>query len=83
MSDQQRQELFVRLSTGLTSPAQRLTSASISELRYQHQDQGREDEWLERLRSLQDWICELLIKNEQLRTALAVATAHQAKETDQ
>lgn len=29
-----------------------------------------QEEWEIRLRSLQDWICELLIKNQQLRIAL-------------
>jgi hypothetical protein len=29
-----------------------------------------EDEWQERLRYLEQWICELLIKNQQLRMSL-------------
>ncbi len=29
-----------------------------------------QEEWQVRLRSLQEWICELLIKNQQLRIAL-------------
>ena len=31
---------------------------------------GLPDEWQMRLRSLQQWVCELLIKNQQLRMAL-------------
>ena len=31
---------------------------------------GDPEDWETRLRSLQDWICELLIKNQQLRMAL-------------
>jgi len=34
------------------------------------------EEWQSRLRSLQDWICQLLIKNQQLRMALSEAQAN-------
>ena len=32
--------------------------------------EGSQEEWQTRLRSLEQWICELLIKNQQLRWAL-------------
>jgi len=31
---------------------------------------GLQEEWQARLQGLQEWICELLIKNQQLRMAL-------------
>jgi hypothetical protein len=33
------------------------------------------EEWQDKLRSLQQWVCELLIKNQELRMALESATA--------
>ena len=35
---------------------------------------GRAEEWRVRFRVLQQWVCELLIKNQQLRESLASAT---------
>jgi hypothetical protein len=35
------------------------------------------EEWQQQLRSLQQWLCELLIKNEELRLALESRTAQQ------
>jgi len=35
----------------------------------------RPAEWQDKLRSLQQWVCELLIKNQELRMALESATA--------
>ena len=43
--------------------------------------QRQEQEWHDQLRVLQQWICEPLIKNQQLREALASANRQQAKET--
>jgi len=34
-----------------------------------------EEEWQSRVRSLERWVCKLLIKNEQLRMSLAMARA--------
>lgn len=39
-------------------------------------------EWQDRLRSLEDWVCELLIKNQQLRMALAEARAAEPRDDD-
>jgi hypothetical protein len=46
----------------------------------QHLNWELEEEWQERLRSLQQWICELLIKNQQLRMSLELATAAEGRE---
>jgi hypothetical protein len=40
-------------------------------------DQVREEEWQERLRCAQQWVCELLIKNQQLRMSLESAKARE------
>ena len=41
------------------------------------------EEWQCRLRSLQEWICQLLIKNQQLRMALMEAQAKKTREADE
>jgi len=41
------------------------------------------EEWQIRLQSLQDWICELLIKNQQLRIALVEAKAKEVGHSDE
>lgn len=41
------------------------------------------EEWQCRLRSLQEWICQLLIKNQQLRMALMEAQAKKTREPDE
>ena len=43
--------------------------------------EGLQDDWRIRLRNLQEWICELLIKNQQLRMAL-IDTEARALEYD-
>jgi len=42
----------------------------------------RPEEWQDHLRSLQQWVCELLIKNQELRMALESATAQEKVEQD-
>ncbi len=41
------------------------------------------EEWQCRVRSLQEWICQLLIKNQQLRMALMEAQAKKTREADE
>jgi hypothetical protein len=41
------------------------------------------EEWQTRLRSMQEWICQLLIKNQQLRMALMEAQAKKTRELDE
>jgi hypothetical protein len=40
-------------------------------------DRVREEEWQERLKCAQQWICDLLIKNQQLRMSLESARARE------
>ena len=46
------------------------TLASIIPVEDSLRSQEREEEWQQRLLSLQEWIAELLLKNQQLRIAL-------------
>lgn len=55
-------------------PGQRLATYAVSESQRKEREAGQE-EWQDRLRSLEQCICELLIKNQQLRAALESATS--------
>ena len=78
MAIQPYQEPFAQAHAGTIEAMQGLRGASVAE-----PDQGLEEEWHERLRSLQRCVCELLLKNQQLRMALESTTHHQAKEAYQ
>ena len=67
MSDSQRQPPFVPHSAVVDAAAQPLKGVFDSELQFEPPDWEQEEEWRQRLRSLQECICELLIKNQQLR----------------
>jgi hypothetical protein len=56
-------------STGPNNPS---ILASPSDAKRQNDEpvEGPEKEWRQRLRSLEEWICELLIQNQQLRMSL-------------
>jgi hypothetical protein len=72
MTDQLRQEPLTQSSPANVDPAQGLTGAAGWRQQMWHKKQ--EKEWEGNLRSLQQCICELLIKNQQLRESLASAT---------
>jgi hypothetical protein len=60
-----------------------LTVPSKAGLQNDERDHEREEDWQQRLRSLQECICELLIQNQQLRMSLLdSATNHQSREAD-
>jgi hypothetical protein len=85
MASHQLQESFAQVHHGGPVPrVQRLSNASVAESRYEQPNQQAnrelEEEWQDRLRSLQRWICELLIKNQQLRMSLELATAAERRE---
>jgi hypothetical protein len=78
MTTQQRQEPFGQAPTDTIASLQRLMSAPVSGLRHQQLDRGPggpEEQWQDHLRILQQWICELLFKNQQLRMSLEAALA--------
>jgi hypothetical protein len=62
-------------------PVKDLTNASAAEWRQQQWHKEQEREWENRLSDLRQCICELLIKNQQLRESLTSATSHQSKES--
>jgi hypothetical protein len=79
MTSLQPQESFVQAYGGPVPRLQRSTNTSVAGSRFEqphlHANRELEEEWQDRLRSLQQWICELLIKNQQLRMSLELATA--------
>jgi hypothetical protein len=83
MGDSQRQESFVTPLSGNDSSVQPLTDPFNAELQHDKPGQEREEEWQQRLCNLQEWICHLLIKNQQLRMSLDLAVSHRSRETNQ
>jgi hypothetical protein len=81
MIDQLRQEPFTESSARDAESAQDLMCASATRWQQQkwHRDQARE--WERRLNDLQQCICELLFKNQQLRERLMSATKNQSRES--
>jgi hypothetical protein len=73
MSTDQRQKPIGKANAGSITPG-RLSRYVVSESQGKELEAGQE-EWRDRLRSLEQWICELLIKNQQLRMALESAAA--------
>ncbi len=73
MATQNRQELFAQTNSGAISPEQ-WTKRSLTE-RHGHEEwkQRIEEDWQNNLETLQQYVCELLRKNQQLRMALRAA----------
>jgi hypothetical protein len=69
MNTEQPQERFAIAAKGPITPARSLTSRTIAGSQYKEPAQ-EPDQWQDRLRSLEQWVCELLIKNQELRLAL-------------
>jgi hypothetical protein len=70
MCDSQRQESFAVSLPGMHSTVQPLTVAVEAGSQYDLPSQEREEEWQRRVLSLQEWVAELLIRNQQLRMLL-------------
>ena len=76
MPAEQRHEPFAQPRAGTSLTERRLTDELSAGLRHaqrdkaQKEERGLEAEWQEKLRSLEQWICELLIKNQRLRMSL-------------
>jgi hypothetical protein len=51
--------------------SQDLIYGHVAALGQQQPEFGQEKHWQNRLRSLQQWICELLIENQQLRMSIS------------
>ena len=80
MTDQERQEPHTQSSSSGTEPVRSLASASAARWWQEHWNQEDEKEYEARLKNLQQWICELLIKNQKLRESLESATNRQCQE---
>jgi len=81
--DRQNRESHVE-SAACTTRAPRETDAVEARMQYEEPGQEREENWRRSLHSLQEWICELLIKNQELRMSLLNSTiTHQSGEVDQ
>jgi hypothetical protein len=76
VTDKQRQRPFAQSSPGDIEPGR----GSAAGWQQEKWDQGPEKEYDAHLRNLQQYICELLIKNQQLRWLLESATNHQFEE---
>ena len=81
MTEQPRQDALVQPLPRGAVPVQDLTNASATEWRPQKWHKEQEREWEGRLSDLRQCICELLVKNQQLRELLTSATCHQSKES--
>ena len=83
MCNRQHRESLVP-SPACTISAQRQTDAVEPRMQYEEPSQEREEDWRRRLHSLQECICELLIRNQELRMMLQdSATNYQSWEADQ
>jgi hypothetical protein len=80
MTDPQCQEPPTRLFPNKIEPPRGSMSASVAGSEQEMPDHRLETEYDAHLRSLQQYICELLIKNQQLRLLLQSAANHQKEE---
>lgn len=78
MTGHQRQEPLTRSSSKDIEPTSALTSTAGAVS--QQSKPGKETQYEAHLRDLQQYICELLIKNQQLRWLLETATEHQCED---
>ena len=71
-------------SPACTISAQRQTDASEPGMQYEEPGQEPEEDWRRSLRSLRECICELLIRNQELRMSLLDSVANkQSREVDE
>lgn len=83
MCDRQHRESHAPLP-GYTALAQRQIDAVEASMQYEEPGREREEDWRRSLHSLQECICELLIRNQELRMSLLdSSTNRKSAETDQ
>jgi hypothetical protein len=83
MRDRQHQESFAASPSNNDPSVRPLTGPFDGELERDKPGREREEEWQQRLCSLQEWICHLLIRNQQLRMALDSEIGRRSRETNQ
>ena len=82
MDSEQRQKPYGKAAAGSDTSFEHIASrVVVARRRYEEPAPGRE-EWQDHLRSLEQWVCELLIKNQELRMALQSATAQEEAQDD-
>jgi hypothetical protein len=77
MAMQQHHEFHAYRPDEAMVPCSQLLSASNAGLHFEHSD-SLPEEWQTRLRNLQQCVCDLLIKNQQLRMRLEMVQAAEA-----
>jgi hypothetical protein len=82
MAAHQRQDRPVQPAARNIEPAQQFTNASVARWQQLKWRQEQEREWEGHLRSLQQCIGELLIKNQELRNRPSSTTNHRYAEAD-
>jgi hypothetical protein len=81
MDSEQRQKPYGKAAARSNTPFEHIASRVIARRRYEEPKPGREESQ-DHLRSLEQWVCELLIKNQELRMALQSATAQEEEAQD-
>ena len=88
MSAEERREPFAQSPVGTSLTEQCLVDEPSAGLRHDQRDKAQKEEraseaeWQEKLRSLEQWICELLIKNQELRVSLEPTMASERGDRD-
>jgi len=70
------------MHSGIISPEESAKRALIERAGHKEWKQRLEEDWQSHLETLQKYVCELLIKNQKLRTALSSAIEPQRDYTD-
>ena len=83
MCDHQHRHSHIPLH-GYAASACRQTDADALRMQSEEPCEEQEEDWRHRLHNLQDCICDLLIRNQELRMSLLdLASKHKSSETDQ
>lgn len=82
MCDRPHRETLVPLRA-FSAAAQSRKDAAQTTFRYDQLGQEREEDWRRSLDSLQEFVCELLIQNQELRMSLLASASTKPGEADQ
>jgi hypothetical protein len=82
MAARNHQVDFAHTHSGIVSPEESAKRAPIERTGHEEWKQRLEEDWQSHLETLQKYVCELLIKNQKLRTALSSAIRPRRDYTD-
>ena len=82
MANQTRQEHFAQTTFGVISPDQSTEKAFIERHRHEEWAQEIEEAWQGHLATLQRYVCDLLLENQQLRMTLTTANQPERRRGD-